>query len=67
MRVLVQFRTSPEVHAATLRGEAMPSFAATAETPIPGLVIDPTFNPVQVPTPQAAEPATSSTSFRESC
>jgi subtilisin family serine protease len=59
MRVLVQFRTSPEVHAATLRGEAMPSFAATAEAPIPGLVIDPAFNPVQVPTPQAAEPGAS--------
>ena len=59
MRVLVQFRSSPEVHAATLRGEAMPSFAATAEAPIPGLVIDPAFNPVQVPTPRAAEPGAS--------
>ena len=29
MRVLVQFRSSPSVHAATLRGEAMPDFAAT--------------------------------------
>jgi hypothetical protein len=36
MRVLVQFRTSPEVHVATLRGEAMPSFAATAEARSPG-------------------------------
>ena len=51
MRVLVQFRSSPAVHAATLRGEAMPSFAAAAE-PIPGLVIDPSYNPVQVPTPR---------------
>ena len=59
MRVLVQFRSSPEVHAATLRGEAMPSFAATTEAPIPGLVIDPAFIPVQVPTPQAAEPGAS--------
>src|SRR5215218_9104204 len=59
MRVLVQFRSSPEVHAATLRGEAMPSFVATAEAPIPGLVIDPAFNPVQVPTPRAAEPGAS--------
>ena len=51
MRVLVQFRSSPAVHAATLRGEAMPSFAATTAEPIPGLVIDPAYNPVQVPTP----------------
>jgi hypothetical protein len=58
MRVLVQFRSSPAVHAATLRGEAMPSFAAAAE-PIPGLVIDPSYNPVQVPTPQADEPGAS--------
>jgi len=58
MRVLVQFRSSPSVHAATLRGEAMPSFAAAAE-PIPGLVIDPAYNPVQVPTPQTDEPGAS--------
>ena len=59
MRVLVQFRSSPEVHAATLRGEAMPSFAATTAAPIAGLVIDPAYNPVQVPTPQADEPGAS--------
>jgi subtilisin family serine protease len=59
MRVLVQFRSSPEVHAATLRGEAMPAFAATTAAPIPGLVIDPAYNPVQVPTPQADEPGAS--------
>ena len=59
MRVLVQFRSSPAVHAATLRGEALPSFAATTAAPIPGLIIDPAYNPVQVPTPQAAEPGAS--------
>ncbi|HEV3463147.1 MAG TPA: hypothetical protein VG846_04105, partial [Actinomycetota bacterium] len=59
MRVLVQFRSSPEVHAATLRGEALPDFAAITGAPIPGLVIDPAFNPVQVPTPQADEPGAS--------
>jgi subtilisin family serine protease len=59
MRVLVQFRSSPAVHAATLRGEAMPGFAATTAAPIAGLVIDPGFLPVQVPTPQAAEPGAS--------
>ena len=59
MRVLVQFRSSPAVHAATLRGEAMPSFAATTAEPIPGLVIDPAYNPVQVPTPQTDEPGAS--------
>ena len=59
MRVLVQFRSSPAVHAATLRGEAMPSFAAATAAPIPGLIIDPAFNPVQLPTPQADEPGAS--------
>jgi subtilisin family serine protease len=59
MRVLVQFRTSPAVHAATLRGEAMPAFAATTAAPIAGLVIDPAFAPVQVPTPRADEPGAS--------
>ena len=53
MRVLVQFRSSPAVHAATLRGEAMPEFAATTAAPIPGLIIDPAYIPVQVPTPTA--------------
>jgi subtilisin family serine protease len=59
MRVLVQFRSSPSVHAATLRGEAMPDFAATTAAPIPGLIIDPAYNPVQVPTPHADEPGAS--------
>jgi subtilisin family serine protease len=59
MRVLVQFRSSPQAHAATLRGEAMPPFAATTADPIAGLVIDPAFAAVQVPTPQAAVPGAS--------
>jgi subtilisin family serine protease len=59
MRVLVQFRSSPSVHAATLRGEALPSFAATTEAPIAGLIVDPAFAPVQVPTPRPAEPGAS--------
>jgi subtilisin family serine protease len=57
MRVVVQFRSSPAVHAATLRGEALPELVVAA--PIPGLVIDPGFVPVQVPTPLAAEPGAS--------
>jgi subtilisin family serine protease len=59
MRVLVQFRSSPAVHAATLRGEAMPPFAAATAAPVPGLIIDPAYNPVQLPTPQADEPGAS--------
>jgi subtilisin family serine protease len=59
MRVLVQFRSSPSVHAATLRGEALPEFAATTAAPIAGLVVDPAYAPVQVPTPLAAEPGAS--------
>jgi Subtilase family len=59
MRVLVQFRSSPAVHAATLRGEALPEFAAATAAPIPGLIIDPAYLPVQVPTPLAAEPGAS--------
>jgi subtilisin family serine protease len=59
MRVLVQFRSSPAMHAATLRGEAMPEFAAAAAAPIAGLVIDPAFPPVQLPTPLPAEPGAS--------
>jgi hypothetical protein len=59
MRVLVQFRSSPAVHAATLRGEAMPEFAAATAAPIPGLVVDPAYHPVQLPTPQVTEPGAS--------
>lgn len=68
MRVLVQFRSSPEVHAALLAGEALPAFAAGAMAgagegaaglagaggPITGLEVDAGFTPVQVPTPHAA-------------
>jgi subtilisin family serine protease len=64
MRVLIQFRSSPSVHAATLRGEALPSFAATTEAPIAGLIVDPAFAPVQVPTPRPAEPGASPTGTR---
>jgi len=56
MRVLVQFRSSPRTAAATLRGEVLPPFAAATAEPIAGLVIDPAFTPVQIPTPQAAQP-----------
>jgi hypothetical protein len=37
----------------------MPSFADTTAAPIPGLVVDPAFTPVQLPTPRAAEPGAS--------
>jgi subtilisin family serine protease len=56
MRVLVQFRSSPQTAAATLRGEVMPPFAAATAEPIAGLVIDPAYTPVQIPTPQAPQP-----------
>ena len=56
MRVLVQFRSPPQTAAATLRGEAMPPFAAATVDPVAGLVIDPAYLPVQVPTPRAALP-----------
>jgi len=56
MRVLVQFRSSPRTAAATLRGEVLPPFATATAEPIAGLVIDPAFTPVQVPTPLAAQP-----------
>ena len=55
MRVLVQFRSPPQTAAATLRGEVLPPFAAATAEPIAGLVIDPAFLPVQVPTPQAPQ------------
>jgi hypothetical protein len=68
MRVLVQFRSSPNVHAALLAGEAMPAFAAGAPAgagegaaglvgaggQITGLSIDADYAAVQVPTPRAA-------------
>jgi subtilisin family serine protease len=65
MRVLVQFRSPPQVHAALLAGEAMPAFAAEsmgagegaagvvgAGAPITGLSVDAAYTPVQVPTPR---------------
>ena len=55
MRVLVQFRSPPQTAAATLRGEVLPPFAAATAEPIAGLVIDPAFLPVQVPTPRASQ------------
>jgi subtilisin family serine protease len=57
MRVLVQFRSSPELHDALLAGEEMPAFAAEAAGAagaVSGLTLDARFTPVQVPTPKAA-------------
>jgi subtilisin family serine protease len=68
MRVLVQFRSSPRAHSALLAGEAMPSFAAGAvETagPIAGFALDPTFTPVQVPTPRPRRPGLSPFRFSQ--
>jgi subtilisin family serine protease len=61
MRVLVQFRSSPEAHAALVAGEAMPAFAGAGEGAaavgaggaITGLDVDPAYTPVQIPTPRA--------------
>jgi subtilisin family serine protease len=78
MRVLVQFRSSPQVHSALIAGEAMPSFAAESVGagegaagvagvvgtggPITGLSVDPAFTAVQVPTPRA--PRVGASAFR---
>src|SRR6266700_237058 len=75
MRVLVQFRSSPQVHAALLAGEAMPAFAAEsvaagegaagvvgAGGPITGLSVDATYTPVQIPTPRP--PRAGASAFR---
>ena len=64
MRVLVQFRTSPQLAAATLSGEVLPAFAGVTAEPIAGLVIDPAFTPVQVPTPLPAQPGANRSSGR---
>jgi subtilisin family serine protease len=64
MRVLVQFRSSPEAHAALVAGEALPAFAAAAAGEgaagvagdggaITGLSIDTAYTAVQIPTPRA--------------
>ncbi len=79
MRVLVQFRSSPQVHSALLAGEAMPAFAAESMAaagegaaglvgtggPITGLSVDTAYTPVQVPTPRAARPGVSAFRFSQ--
>ncbi|HZD38546.1 MAG TPA: S8/S53 family peptidase, partial [Actinomycetes bacterium] len=78
MRVLVQFRSSPQAHSALVAGQAMPSFAAGsmgagegaaglvgAGGPIAGLSVDAGFMPVQVPTPRAARPGVSAFLFSQ--
>jgi subtilisin family serine protease len=61
MRVLVQFRSSPEVHEALVAGETMPAFATAGEGAagvaggaIAGLSVDTAYAAVQIPTPRAA-------------
>lgn len=60
MRVLVQFRSSPEVHQALVAGETMPAFATAGEGAagvaggaIAGLSVDTGYAAVQIPTPRA--------------
>jgi subtilisin family serine protease len=60
MRVLVQFRSSPEVHEALVAGETMPAFATAREGAagvaggaITGLSVDTAYAAVQIPTPRA--------------
>lgn len=78
MRVLVQFRSSPQAHSALIAGEAMPSFAAGsvaagegaaglvgAGGPISGLSVDADFAPVQVPTPRPARSGASAFAFNQ--
>ncbi len=73
MRVLVQFRSPPQVHAALLAGESMPAFAAEAAEaaeaggagPIAGFSLDAGFTPVQVPTPRAARQGVSPFRFSQ--
>src|SRR6266545_2723558 len=78
MRVLVQFRSSPQVHAALVAGESMPAFAAAegaagegaaglvgAGGPITGLSVDLAFTPVQIPTPTASRGGASAFRFSQ--
>jgi hypothetical protein len=55
MRVLIQFRSSPPLQAAAKRATSAPAVTAAAEQKIAGLVIDPAFPAVQIPTPFALE------------
>lgn len=49
MRVLIQMRHSPAVHAAAMKGMSEPEIGARLQGDVPGLAIDPHFPPVQVP------------------
>jgi subtilisin family serine protease len=73
MRVLVQFRSSPNVHAALVAGEAMPAFAGAGEGAagvgaggaIPGLSVDTSYRAVQIPTPRATRGGASAFRFSQ--
>jgi len=53
MRVLIQLRTTPQLRAAMATGEAIPASATEAAALVPaGLVLDASFEPVELPTPQ---------------
>ena len=49
MRVLIQLRTSPAIHAASRAATAQPSVTAALTTAVATLAIDPSYPPVQVP------------------
>src|SRR6266545_2260342 len=71
MRVLVQFRSSPQVHSALLAAESMAAAGEGAAGlvgtggPITGLSVDTAYTPVQVPTPRAARPGVSAFRFSQ--
>jgi hypothetical protein len=49
MKVLIQMRTAPALHAAALAENALSSLPAGVGLSIPGLTLDATYPPVQVP------------------
>ncbi|MFY9823695.1 MAG: S8 family serine peptidase [Thermoanaerobaculia bacterium] len=49
MKVLVQLRSSGAAHVAAMSAVPAPALSAAVEAAVPGLTIDPTYPPVQVP------------------
>jgi subtilisin family serine protease len=58
MRIIVQLRYSPDLHAAS-KGVAAFTETAPVEGGLPGFTLDHTYGTVQIPQPQAVEPGAS--------
>lgn len=52
MKVLLQIRSNPAIHAASMAFAATPDISANLATALPGVELDAAYPPVQVPTPQ---------------